>query len=197
MLSPAQYNQVVRIYQAFLRDDPLSSAACQIYVGTITGVISGCTINIINQCSSGDTPALLASAVRLTEDLTKNRNINGIFLQSRDSCKALSNLQQSITVSSFDIGTCNAPAGQLLEFNFVNSGSAYSNCLLSNLLISAMPSVKPLDQLASVKPLNNISWKPPTYAFVALGVLVGAGLTLSLREYNSSKLETLFQIGKT
>jgi hypothetical protein len=200
MLSPAEFNQISRIYQALIAQDISNSSAsarCQIYIGTITGILNGCTINLINQCTNNNSYEMLRSAISIVEDLTNNRSIMGIFTQSASGCITQAELEQNITISSFDVGICNAPQGQSLEFNFINSGSARANCQMSNLLVSSFPSMSSTDALANIKRPIKKTWTPPYIYLYMIGFLGAVGLACSIKDFGDSKLETLILLNKS
>lgn len=200
MLTPAEFNQVSKIYQTLIAQDvanTASSSRCQIYIGTISGVLNGCTINLINQCTNNNSYEMLSSAISIVEDLTNNKAIRGIFTQAAPGCLAQAALEQSITITSFDVGICNAPQGQTLEFNFINSGSARANCQMSNLLVSSFPSMTSTDALANIKRPTKKTWNPPYLYLYTVGMIGLIGLGYCLKDFNDSKLETLFLLSKT
>lgn len=199
MLSPAEFNQVSRVYQTLIAQDIAqtnASANCQIYIGTIAGILNGCVINLVNQCTSSNSYEMLASAISIVADMTKNPNMTGVFTQASGRCLAQAALEQSITISSFDIGECNALPGQTLEFNFINSGSARANCQMSNLLVNAFPSMGSTDAIANIRRPPVKTWTPPYLYLYGLAFISAVGLAYTIKDFRLSKFENLFRMNK-
>ena len=168
-----------------------ASANCNVTIGSISfKSTKGCTVSVTNMCSATASGVLEAtldgvfSAVNgletenlqqapqlLTASLGINTTVNNIrndfstYVQQQ--CGATSSLDQNITIQNIDLGVCEAPGGQVMNFPFINTGNAAANCALG------------IVQKVLVAATNEITTKNSqtnSYGAIILGLIAIAGI---------------------
>jgi len=137
ILTPSDYNYVMRVYSELIAAERGSSASanCSISIGTISGTLnSNCNVLISNMCSSSSSLQLLDiainKAVLLRDSVSKN--LTEEYNNLRSSCVSQATIINSISVHHIELGVCSPDRPIFLAF--VNSGESISNCVVSGLL---------------------------------------------------------------
>lgn len=146
-----------------------SNAKCKIEIGTISFTrTNGCTITVSNNCSA-KTDIMLESVQKAVVNFYNNMNVeqkqeapmwftaafnasttvstfnNDFESVLKQKCLANAGVDNSITIQNVSISDCNAPPGDQMKFEFINSGTATGQCAMKalvDLTVAATNSLK-------------------------------------------------------
>lgn len=157
-----QYKAVMNVYESILtRSNVLSTVSCNIQIGSLSGTLSNCTIRISNQCrNTSDSVELLKYAydkVTGTPDPLALWTLQG-------SCVAIASLRQNIKIQEIDLGICSSQIP--IEFTFINSGEAVSNCMTQAMMVSAYP----VEATSNVEDDSTSTMMPLIYTSISVGI---------------------------
>lgn len=179
-----------------------AEAKCSIEFGRVQFKKTvGCTIKMQNFCSaeaSASIDAVVNASFKVYNNLTTEQKEEGAKLFTlkanmqttvnnikndfktyvENNCDASTRIENGIKVQDFIIDECVAPAGQIMAFEFINSGQAKASCGIKTVMdIIATSSTEVTAQQKSMN-VDTILW-------IALGIgipLILAGLLYYMRE---------------
>ncbi|ABJ08973.1 myristylated IMV envelope protein [Nile crocodilepox virus] len=175
-----------------------ATANCKVNIGSLRfHTNKGCAVNIRNLCSADAkasvqsildavsesydgltsaqkafAPSLLTAALNIQTDV--NNVVKDFETYVKQTCLADSVLNSTITVNDIDMGDCQAPQGTIMNFEFVNAGTASANCAMKAVLDVL---TKSSDKIASDQVSNN-DFRYYIYGAIAIAAIVGLFLTL-------------------
>jgi len=178
LLTPTIFNQISNLFAQLLAAEvqTQSTANCSIAIGTISGSLnSNCNILISNICGAEQNSLVLfdiafTQIVSLTIPQSQQVDLLSVYNSLRANCVAEAELSQNISVGNITIGTCNASVP--LYFNFINSGDAASNCVISGILAGSLESL-------TVNPTASdptITFIQDNFIYLAFGLVAVASL---------------------
>lgn len=141
-----------------------ASATCNIKINTISFIrTNGCSLTVSNSCSAKadlqltaiinattnfynnldnsqkqNAPAWLTSTFGISSTIN---NVTNVFEeQMKQRCSSEASVNQNIDINNIKINECSAPTGQIVKFEFINTGTAQGMCAMkfvTDLIVSA------------------------------------------------------------
>lgn len=175
LLTPTIFNQISNLYAQLLAAElqTHSTTNCTIAIGTINGSLnSNCNVLISNICGAEQNSLVLfdlafSKIVSLVIPGAQQVDLLAAYNSLRSNCVAQAALTQNITVNNINLGTCSSTTP--LYFNFINSGDATSNCVISGILSGALENVNSTASAAATDPL--LTYVQDNFLYFALGFI--------------------------
>ncbi|ARF02733.1 SWPV1-149 [Shearwaterpox virus] len=135
-----------------------ASTNCDIHIGNILFKKNrGCNVLVKNMCSANSAAQLdaIVSAVKdvyndlsseqkayapslLTAALNIQTNVSTITQDFetylKQKCNSDSVVKNTLSIQSLEVDECSAPPGQIMTFEFINTGTATGNCAMKSVL---------------------------------------------------------------
>jgi hypothetical protein len=197
-----------------------AESKCQIEIGSITfEKTSGCKLHFYNYCSS-IAEIKLESIIKAVTDFistldntqkqesaswftatfnisTTANNLSHNFEQViKQKCDSNAIVDEKIDIDNITIKECNAPQGQILTFDFINTGTATGRCamkLINNVLVTGLNDI-------TNKQSQGTSWSIllwPIIIFVTLVIIIFFIYSIMNKKLLSSKDKIELEIIKT
>lgn len=174
------------------RAEASATAKCKIEIGSIRfSETKGCTLKASNMCSAKaeaslesiqtaianfytqlsvdqkqNAPAWFTAAFGTTT--TVNDFVNDVQTKIEQTCKVDANIDETIKIQDILVSKCEAPKGQIIYFEFVNSGTSAAQC--------AMKLVNELEVAAtndlSIKQEQGIDWNKLIWPVVIVVIVI-------------------------
>ncbi|AST09238.1 substrate for poxvirus S-S bond formation pathway [Murmansk poxvirus] len=147
------YNLFIdRYLQKLAQHSIPTNISCAIHIGEIIGKFKNCALRITNKCMSNsklsftlmiesfiEVVALLPEKDRkaIAEEIGIDLNDppNAVSRLERN-CNASADVSNIVDIQEFNVGECQAPPGQHILLQIINTGSAEANCGLQTIIKS-------------------------------------------------------------
>lgn len=172
-----------------------ASASCTIDIGSIKFIrTNGCTIRLVNDCKAKaavsmesiqkavinfynnldntqkqEAPSWFTAAYGV--QTTVNNIVNDFTSITNQKCSSSATIDNNIKIGVVEINECNAPANQIMSFDFINAGHAEAICIMKAVNDIAVAAVNDV----SNKQSQGIDWSkllwPIVLAVIVISVL--------------------------